>query len=180
MPLAGRLKLRTFLWLVGGGVVAGVGVLGLGTFLFGAALLAAIVPAAPPDLPVPPDPPPWNLPSGPPTLELAPSPVVPTTASPAPSGLADHEVEVLKYQGKNLGSDKIKDSRSSAPWKVNVYQDAGQATANRAKVDLDRDEKWDLKYTFEPDGRVRRQTAPADDEVYRQVELWDGTAWSPE
>ena len=59
---------------------------------------------------------------------------------------------------------------------VNVYQDAGNSTANRVKIDLDRDDKWDEKIDFKPEG-VIRQVAPNDDEKYTETyHLVDG-AW---
>ena len=86
---------------------------------------------------------------------------------------------MLAWVGKDLGSDKRKDVTEGRAWKVNVYQDAGQATANRAKVDLDRDDRWDQKWTFHDTGEVRRQVSPNDDETYTIEETWDGAAWRP-
>jgi hypothetical protein len=95
------------------------------------------------------------------------------------SGPSGREVDgvVLGYRGRALGSDKLKDVTAGRPYKVNVYQDAGKATANRAKVDLDRDDKWDEKFTFDGD-RVERQVAPQDDENYSETWLWDGSGWT--
>lgn len=87
---------------------------------------------------------------------------------------ADHEV--LAWRGKNLGTDKIKDATVGQPYKVNVYQDAGNPAANRVKLDLDRDDKWDEKFTFSPEG-VERQVAPADDEAYTEVYALVDAAW---
>ncbi|HMV68423.1 MAG TPA: hypothetical protein PKA64_16360 [Myxococcota bacterium] len=88
------------------------------------------------------------------------------------------DADVLVWRGRDLGTDKRKDVTSGKPYKVNVYQDAGNATANRAKVDLDRDDKWDEKITFEAD-RVVREVAPADDEQYTETYTWDGSGWKP-
>ena len=84
---------------------------------------------------------------------------------------------LLDFRGKAIGTDKIKDATRGKPYKVNVYQDAGQRLTNRVKVDLDRDEKWDEKWTFEPDGAVTRQIAPNDDEKYTVTEVFDGKAF---
>ncbi|MBK9967379.1 MAG: hypothetical protein IPP07_21885 [Holophagales bacterium] len=65
---------------------------------------------------------------------------------------------------------------------MNLYQDAGQPRVNRLKIDLDRDEKWDEKWTFVTGGGreiVKRQVAPNDDEVYTLEFLLDGERWMP-
>jgi hypothetical protein len=99
--------------------------------------------------------------------------------APAPAAGAGRPVDVdlMTWQGRDLGVDKKKDVTSGKPYKINVYQDAGQATANRAKIDLDRDDKWDEKITFEPT-RVTREVAPADDEQYSERYHWDGAGWA--
>lgn len=72
---------------------------------------------------------------------------------------------------------KIKDATEGTPYKINLYSDGG-ARFERAKVDLDRDDKWDEKWTIGEDGAIERQVAPADDEVYTETyRLADGT-WS--
>ncbi len=72
---------------------------------------------------------------------------------------------------------KIKDATEGKPYKVNLYSDGG-ARFERAKVDLDRDDKWDEKWTIAEGGAIERQVAPADDEVYTETyRLADGT-WS--
>lgn len=111
----------------------------------------------------------------------------PTAAPAAPAAPADPnartvaadravDVDVLSWRGKNLGSDKLKDVTSGKPYKINVYQDAGSATANRAKIDLDRDDKWDEKITFDG-AKVTREVAPADDEVYAETWSLLGSKW---
>lgn len=78
--------------------------------------------------------------------------------------------------GTNLGTKKVKDAKRGGAWKVNLYQDAGNASFNRAKVDFDRDDKWDEKWTFAADG-ISRKLAPADDEDYTETYIWDGASW---
>ena len=85
------------------------------------------------------------------------------------------DVALLKWVGKDLGTTKIKDTTKGQPFKINVYQDAGNPTANRAKIDLDRDDKWDIKVTFEEP--PSRQVAPNDDENYSQTQTWSGQGW---
>jgi len=72
--------------------------------------------------------------------------------------------------------DKIKDASKGHPFKINLYSDSGNRW-DRAKVDLDRDEKWDEKWTFEADGSTERQVAPADDDVYTELWIREGSGW---
>lgn len=106
-------------------------------------------------------------------------------ASPAPSpepaaagGPAERPVDVavMQWRGKNLGEEKKKDVTKGRPFKVNVYQDAGKSEVNRAKVDLDRDDKFDEKWTFDGES-ITRQVAPNDDESYTETYVWNGEAW---
>jgi hypothetical protein len=85
------------------------------------------------------------------------------------------DVALIKWQGKDLGTKKIKDATKGQPFKINVYQDDGNPTANRAKIDLDRDDKWDIKVTFEEP--ATRQVSPDDDENYSVTQAWTGQGW---
>lgn len=166
--LAGNMKLKTFLGLVG---LGGVVLVGAGGWWWSTRPAPAPEPLTPAFAPTPP-PPDGPISSPPPTSTAA------QAALPTAEGAAlPHQADVLTWVGKDLGSDKRKDTTKGRAWKVNVYQDAGQATANRAKVDLDRDDKWDEKWTFEADGRVSRQVAPADDEQYSESWVWNGQDW---
>ena len=163
--LAGRMKLNHFLILL---LLGGVGaVVGLSIWGSGAS-------EAPP---VEVTPAPRSEPTPPPTPSPTPAAVAETTtpAAPAVTGSPD-EVFVLGQQGRNLGTKKIKDAKRGA-WKVNLYQDEGKATVNRAKVDLDRDDNWDHKYTFEGNGDVTRKRSSADDGNYDVQERWSGSSW---
>ena len=155
MPLAGRMKLQHFLLIVGGVVVAA-----------GGAAVALYEPAEEDDVP---------------QIGLVESPEVEAPVStvpppepdatqppdpPPPSVSEQAQAIVLGYRGRALGATKQKDVTKGKPYKVNVYQDEGHGTANRAKVDLDRDDLWDQKYTFHDDGSVSVKTATADDENY--------------
>ena len=84
---------------------------------------------------------------------------------------------VSRYLGRSLGSEKLKDVTKGQPYKVNVYQDAGEPGANRAKIDLDRDDLWDEKWTLK-DGAVSRKVAPNDDENYSVEEDWQDGGWA--
>ena len=85
--------------------------------------------------------------------------------------------EILALAKQSIGGEKKKDALPGQPYKVNLYQDAGRSTPNRLKVDLDRDDKWDEKWTFEEGGRVVRQVAPADDERYTETWVRHGDNW---
>lgn len=102
-------------------------------------------------------------------VEAAPTPVPDPTGRPV-------DAQVLAFQGRDIGSDKLKDVTKGQPYKVNVYQDAGHSSVNRAKIDLDRDDKWDEKIDFTPEG-VKRQLAPNDDEVYTETTWLEGGSW---
>lgn len=118
-----------------------------------------------------------------PTRRSNPRPLADTLVdTPSPDGvdpasdLRDVDRELLSWAGKDLGRKKIKDARKGRGYKINLYQDAGKTSINRAKVDLDRDDKWDEKWTF--DGtNVSRKVAPADDENYTRAYDWSGEAW---
>lgn len=83
------------------------------------------------------------------------------------------------WAGKDLGSKKKKDVTKGRPYKINLYQDDGKSSVNRAKVDLDRDDKWDEKWTFDGTS-ISRKVAPADDESYSERYVWNGEDWVAE
>src|SRR5688572_19613864 len=131
MPLAGSMKLRTFLLLM----ALAVGLAGLGLYQAckksddGGDGDKKSIAKAPPDAAVkrePPPPAPDAAPAGP-SVDLDPR---------------AYDAEVLAWQGKPVAGGKGKDVSKGKAYKVSVYQDQGFKTANRAKVDLDRDDKW--------------------------------------
>jgi hypothetical protein len=170
--LAGKMKLSTFLSVLVVGGVCGAAGFAFATFTMEPAApppaIAATPPVVVPALPA--SPPPSAVP-GPEAL------AVDALNAVAAPGARDIDTTLLTYLGKDLGADKLKDVGAGKPWKMNVYQDAGKTTANRAKVDIDRDEKWDEKFTF-TDGGIKRQVAPADDEAYTVEYHWDGQGWA--
>lgn len=162
--LAGRMKLRNFLIIVA--VIASAG-------LFGLVKLCGSRQPDPPPAPVPV--------AAPPAPAPAPAPTPPTPPPAAPTTLAarSHDAETLGWANKTLAGDKGKDVSKGKPYKINVYKDAGHTGVNRAKVDLDRDDKFDEKYTF--DGTtITLQVAPDDDERYTAIYTWTGSAWQPD
>lgn len=176
--LAGRMKLRNFLFLV---ALAGVAVVAGGVVLYG----SDPEPEAVQEMEV---------------AELSPKEALAKLVAQEQAGkaaggataereAASHTAGVegqaallpvhrwlLGQATRNLGAAKEKDATRGQPFKVNLYQDSGAATVTRAKVDLDRDDKWDEKWTFATDG-ISRKVAPGDDEVYSESYAWDGSGW---
>ncbi len=105
----------------------------------------------------------------------------PAEAMPAPgaadgAGLRPVDRDILALI-RGRGVDKVKDATKGKPYKVNLYGEGGRFT--RAKVDLNRNERWDEKWTFDADGTIEREVAPRDDEAYTEgFALRDG-AWVP-
>lgn len=117
-----------------------------------------------------------------PAVESTSSPGRGGTALPAGSNalpLREVDRAALTFQGKNIGADKIKDAAPGRRYKINVYQDAGLNSVNRLKIDLDRDEKWDEKFSF-ASGRATRVVAPADDENYTEKYRLTPDGWVKE
>jgi len=175
--LAGRMKLNHFLLIV----ALALGALAAVAFATGALGLFVMStddpPAAPVEHPLDPTPAKVAVPAPADPVDVAVA--KPPADAVALDSLRPDERFVLGWQGKPLGSAKRKDAKKGGAWKVNLYQDDGHATVNRAKVDLDRDDRWDQKYTFEADGSVTRKTSTGDDGTYDVNERWTGTEWGP-
>jgi len=177
--LAGNIKLKHFVAMViAGMVLCG----GLAIFAPGAALLS-LMPKRQPAAPVvasTPAPQPRSAPTLPPAPAVAPAPQPaaapePVAAAPATTG-RPADKDAFYWVGKDLGTSKKKDVTSGKSYKINVYQDDGHSTANRLKIDLDRDDRWDEKWTM--DGtEVSRKVAPKDDENYTEQYQWNGSDW---
>ncbi len=179
--LAGRMKRKHFLLLAGLAAVLVVGGL-LATGVVGGLFLASteaesLKPTAQPDPVAQPAVNPALTPQAP---SPGATPVNPDQPS-AISGPSERDVDkaVMRWAGKDLGSKKLKDVTKGRPYKVNVYQDSGNSTMNRAKVDLNRNDKWDEKWTFDGSS-ISRKVAPADDENYSENYVWNGSAWAKE
>ena len=182
--LAGKMKLKNFLALVGClGVLGGGFVVATG----GAAFVLGgedddgathpvpdkeeLMQVEKPELPVKPV-------NQPPSEPVAAEPETASNDAPSPAGRPVDQA-VMDWAGKDLGSSKKKDVTKGQPYKVNVYQDDGHSSMNRAKIDLDRDDQWDEKWTF--DGtHISRKVAPNDDENYSEMSVWSGTEWVAE
>lgn len=72
--------------------------------------------------------------------------------------------------------EKVKDATKGQAFKINLYSDDGKRF-NRAKVDLDRDDKWDESWSFKGASEIERQVAPLDDENYSEVYVARDGAW---
>ncbi|MEC7987742.1 MAG: hypothetical protein VX278_21415 [Myxococcota bacterium] len=150
MPFAGTIKLKHFLLAVGG-----VGLLG------GAALLFLSGGDDTVDTP---------------TVGVSNTKTPETLPEKQPMSNDSAESVAFSWQGRALSSKKKKDVSSGKPFKINVYQDAGKSTVNRLKIDLDRDDKWDEKWTFSGD-KVSRKKSSNDDENYDLQQEWQGNTW---
>ncbi len=91
----------------------------------------------------------------------------PAAGDPAGPGLRDVDFAVLRAARKPLKGDKVKDAFRSQTYKVNLYSDGGSGRVDRVKIDLDRDNAWDEKWTFDGE-TVKREVAPNDDEKYSE------------
>jgi hypothetical protein len=108
--------------------------------------------------------------------------VAPVTPPPATAGKVDlaarpYDAEALAWKGKTISGDKVKDASHGKPYKINVYKDAGSPTVDRLKIDLNRNDKYDEKISFDKDGTITLERAPADDEKYTETYHWNGTGW---
>jgi len=151
---AGSMKLRTFLALSGSGVA-----------LLGAAyLLFAPEPVPGPSSATPTATVATQPRRTPPVTPATPPPEPEPNLAPPPSPEAQSAYPFLEpagqfivaQAGRDLGTSKVKDATKGSSYKVNLYQDKGKATINRAKVDVDRDDVWDEKWTFKSDGSIVR------------------------
>ncbi len=91
------------------------------------------------------------------------------TAAVEEGGLRPMDQQLLDYLAKPATTDKVKDAFPGQPWKASFYRDGAGTKFNRLKIDLNRNEKWDEKWSIEDDGGqqvIKRQVAPADDEKY--------------
>jgi hypothetical protein len=117
----------------------------------------------------------------PPPPTPTPPPAPPPTHTTAESGTDDlgkrpYDEEVIAWRTKTIAGDHLKDVSKGKPYKIDLHKDAGSTTVNRAKVDLNRNGKWDEKYSFKGD-KITLERAPADDEKYTETYHWTGTGW---
>jgi hypothetical protein len=96
---------------------------------------------------------------------------------PAPDPLAPRpfDAAVVAFAGKDIGGEKLQDVVPGGP-KVTITQRAGTTAVDHARIDLDRDNRWDERWTFGAD--IVREVSPNDDEAYTQRYRWTGISWS--
>jgi hypothetical protein len=100
------------------------------------------------------------------------------TQAPASGNLRPMDRKVLDRVAQGIASDKVKDAIKGESYKVNLYKEADGK--RRVKIDLDRDDKWDEKWTFEDDSgqeKVKRQVASKDDDNYDQEYRLEAGSW---
>src|SRR5262249_52160680 len=169
----GPMKFRTFRILVTLGVIAAVVALVFVIRRPAEAPTQPPVPTKAATAPPPTAPPPTAPPPTAPPAATAPPP------SASTGNLRPMDQEILDRVKSGIPGDKLTDAIPGHPWKVNLYKDAGQTAINRAKIDLNRNDKWDEKWSFEG-GVVKRQVAPADDESYTERYMLKDGSWQKE
>jgi hypothetical protein len=116
----------------------------------------------------------WVDLSAPAPLPVAATTTTTTTSTGLPSSRA---VDVAMANVLQLPvQEKIKDATKGEPFKINLYSD-DNTRFNRAKVDLDRDDKWDESWTFKSASDVERQVSPDDNEQFTEVFAVQNGQW---
>ena len=102
------------------------------------------------------------------------TPPSPPAVGTLPLGPLD--ADLLALRTHPVSDYKAKDVFGNRPYKVKAFQDDGQSSINRLKVDLDRDGLWDEKWTFSGD-LVTRQRSTGDNETYDENYILDSSGW---
>ncbi len=113
-------------------------------------------------------------------VNAAPTQAAPARAAPGDLALRAMDQEILDRLGVALRGDKAKDVLPGRAYKVNLFQEGGATLPSRVKIDLDRDDRWDEKWTIERPGGVlaiKRHVAPADDERYTDEYRLEAGRW---
>jgi len=116
-------------------------------------------------------------------LDIPAATITPPTNVDKPTTAAQDELrEVDRFMLGLLDrpvTAKIKDASKGRRFKINLYSDDGQRF-NRAKADLDRDDKWDEKWDFKTDGSITRKVSSADNDSYDQRFVLEARSrWQP-
>ena len=91
------------------------------------------------------------------------------------------DTKIMALVQKGISGSKLKDAFPSDRAKVSLYRDAGHPDVNRIKVDLDRDDRWDEKWTIERDAsgrdKIKRMISPRDDDNHTIERRLLGGVW---
>jgi hypothetical protein len=110
-----------------------------------------------------------------PTPSQAPTAIQPVQAVQAAQAIEAPSSEYLKrILGSPAQRDKLTDVLGASQPKVNVY--AGEGKWIRAKVDLDRDGKWDEKWDVVERGIKQRISTRDDDSTYDREFIFENLA----
>jgi hypothetical protein len=99
-----------------------------------------------------------------------------SVALPTSGDLRPVDRDILTYLTQAAKGDKVKDAFSNQTYKVNFYRDSG-STWSRLKIDLNRNGKWDEKWTLDNGRPDKREVASQDNEQYDQQYRWRGAHW---
>lgn len=100
----------------------------------------------------------------------------PSASAEATTALRPMDKALLDKLHEPLRADAQKDAFPQQAYRVNVYQEAGHATPNRLEVDLDRNDKWDERWTVDG-AAIKREVAPAGDENFTREYALENGAW---
>ncbi len=89
------------------------------------------------------------------------------TPRPRSEGSGDYGAAIQAANRTASPNSKKKDALGGSGWKINLYEETGDTHYDRAKVDRDRDETWDEKWTWKG-GQWERDGG---------AEIWDGKDW---
>lgn len=117
----------------------------------------------------------------PPAAAVPTVPVALTAGPDVPSAL-DREILDLQTQPLSSGTgtgSALKWRIKRTPLVIELRSDADKDPTkwNRVKVDLDGDKSFDQVWEWKLDGRIKRRTAPADDENYTVTDYLRGDRW---
>ena len=117
----------------------------------------------------------------PPAVRSTPTPTSSPVSTPTPSNTGlrreDQMIIDLLNRQSTATSDKIKDAFPKEKFKVNIYRDGTGTTWTRLKLDLDRDEKDDEKWTLNAGQPDKRQVSTRDDGQYDREYRWRDGQW---
>lgn len=116
------------------------------------------------------------------------TPAVPTPSAPAIAGadagstlpegavaFRDVDHDVMRLVQQPAAQDHLKDVTKGKPYKVDLYSDDSKQW-RRVKIDLNRNGKWDEKWSWK-NGKWRREVSQADDERYDESFVLVNDAW---